>query len=81
MLIDIKMIALAHSQTGCSCNLLQYASESGQQQPRSCQQAPEPMRLLLPSYADFVVAGGFAVDFLAPPLTLNWCGDHYCHML
>ncbi len=80
------MVALAHSQKGCSCNVLQYAANSSQQQLKSFQQALEPMRLLLsdqhffggsePSYADFAVAGGFAVGFLAAPLTLNWHGDH-----
>ncbi len=49
------------------------------------------MRLLLsdqpffggsgPSYADFAVAEGFAVGFLAAPLTLKLRGDHYRQML
>jgi len=34
-----------------------------------------------PSYADFAVAEGFAVGFLAAPLTLKLRGDHYRQML
>ena len=82
MLMDVKMVALAHSLTECFGKVLQYAAKSSQQQLKTFQQALEPMRLLLsdqpffggsePSYADFAVAGGFAVRFLAAPLTLNW---------
>lgn len=82
MLMDTKTVALAHSRTGCSCNVLQYAAKSSQQQLKTFQQALQPMRLLLadqpffggfePSYADFAVAGEFAVGFLTAPLTLNW---------
>ncbi len=82
MLMDIKIVALAHNQTDSSCDVLQYATKSSQQQLKTCQQALEPMRLLLsdqpffggsePSFADFAVAGNFAVGFLAAPLILNW---------
>ncbi len=47
MLMDVKMVALAHSLTGCSCKVLQYAAKSSQQQLKTFQQALEPMRLLV----------------------------------